>query len=105
MSIFLSSCDKEDFSEHSLDNTHWISETFQDSDYCWSLSFNNGYVQKFRLDPQTRHIRHLEYTAEYKAKGEKLILYIPMAGDKIDPFEATYKEGIIYLTDRKYYLQ
>lgn len=104
LSVFLSSCGKEDLS-HSLDNTHWISETIQDSDYCAALSFNNGYVQKFRLDPQTHHIRYLEYTAKYTVKGEKLIIYVPIAGDKIDAFEATYKKGIIYLSDREYYLQ
>ncbi|MEA4904205.1 MAG: hypothetical protein VB090_05110 [Petrimonas sp.] len=105
LSACLGSCDKEDFNEHSLDNTHWISQTFQNSDYCWSLSFNNGYVQKFRLDPQTHQIRYLDYTAEYKVKGDKLIIYVPIAGDKIEPFEATYKKGIIYLVDREYYLQ
>ena len=102
LSIFIS-CGKDDNSDI-LDKTRWVTACDSDSEYCYALTFNNGYVQKFKMDAKTQKVIDMDYTNEYSLQGEKLILYIKMYNGTIRPFEGKYKKGIIYLSGDKYYL-
>lgn len=102
LSIFIS-CGKDDNSDI-LDKTRWVSESHPNAEYCYALTFNNGYVQKFTLNAKTQQVIHFDYTKKYSLKGEKLTVYTEWSNGKIVPFEGKYKEGIIHFSYDTYYL-
>lgn len=106
LSAFLSSCDKEDLSEHSLDNTYWVSPLHPNALIGYALSFNNGYMQRLYLDKVTGTLSGIDFTAKYSVKGEKIIITIDNVPSRTpETYEATYKKGIIYFSGIDYYLQ
>ena len=102
LSIFIS-CSKDNNSDI-LDKTRWVSKSHPNAEYCYALTFNNGYVQRFKLDAKTQKVIYLDFTDRYSLKGDKLIVYTEWPNGKIDTFEGHYEKGIIYFSNDTYYL-